>query len=987
MNDWKEIARAPQKYDGLSQPVSSVAFDTNQELLWVGNEHGVVASFHGPELSRYTKFRSHTSRVHQILPVEKGILSLSNESVQFNLRRGPVKWKACGDELQGLQCMSELAQGSPDLLAAGHLEKMLLINQDRGAITDKVPARDPYTIMRRARHICMGAANGYVSILDSRSLKIVHRMKAHSGPLADLDAKENTLLTCGYSPRHSSYILDPLVKVFDLRMLRSLPPLSFPGGPSYVRLHPKISVNTFVASQSGSLQSMDISNPLELKMYQANVPAYVTSFEISPSGDCLALGDGAGGIQLWSPSIQPQFEEFLNPLENADIPTQTPHVEWYEDTPLNMIGMPFYREELLSSWPNHMIFEVKEAVPDLDPKILSTLQVRDGIRFAKWPRDKRRNLAQESRSLLDANRSANIIGAPKFHSEKLKELVFGGSGRVSLDDIPDDTQNGPIADVPKFYRQVAIQYSKFGVEDFDFGFFNKTPFSGLETQIPNSHCNPLLQLLFYAPLIRNHALVHCSSSCLYEDCLLCDLGFLFDMLSKAQGQNCQASNFLRNFGSNPQVFKLQLLDDNTRESQHSYSTLIQATGRFLMERLAYESQRASGPGVSNFSQMAGFTFEDRIACMCGAETHRNGISYTVDLSYPQGEDRFRFCAILQHSLEREMQTKGWCGRCRRYQTLIGRRQLRSLPETLTVSASVFSESHWQQWTQPNWPPLYLGMSSVHGRFLCTESNKEDEANQVGQKSYELTGMIIQVHAKGIDHLVSLIKIPKSERVDGIASPWYLFNDFLVRNISEEEVLTFSSNWKVPSVLIFQPVGIDGQFDKSAWKNHLDTRVLLHDFGNKVEGFRSLSSEEEIKQGTLISLDAEFVALQQEETEIRSNGVKSIISPTRLTLARVSVLRGTGESQDQPFVDDYIITTEPVVDYLTEFSGISAGDLNPTTSRHTVLSQKLAYKKLWLLLNMGCIFVGHGLPKDFRIISELHFLNHSNLEIFTFQRIK
>ena len=30
--------------------------------------------------------------------------------------------------------------------------------------------------------------------------------------------------------------------------------------------------------------------------------------------------------------------------------------------------------------------------------------------------------------------------------------------------------------------------------------------------------------------------------------------------------------------------------------------------------------------------------------------------------------------------------------------------------------------------------------------------------------------------------------------------------------------------------------------------------------------------------------------------------------------------------------------------------------------------KVAYKKLWLLLNLGCVFVGHGLPKDFRTIN-------------------
>ena len=91
-------------------------------------------------------------------------------------------------------------------------------------------------------------------------------------------------------------------------------------------------------------------------------------------------------------------------------------------------------------------------------------------------------------------------------------------------------------------------------------------------------------------------------------------------------------------------------------------------------------------------------------------------------------------------------------------------------------------------------------------------------------------------------------------------------------------------------------------------------------------------------------------------------------PTRLGLARVSVLRGSGEDEGVPFINDYITIREDIVDYLTKWSGVAQGDLDPQFSTHNLVPLKVAYKKLWLLVNLGCIFIGHGLPKDFRTIN-------------------
>jgi len=81
--------------------------------------------------------------------------------------------------------------------------------------------------------------------------------------------------------------------------------------------------------------------------------------------------------------------------------------------------------------------------------------------------------------------------------------------------------------VPRHYQRVEIQYSRLGVEDFDFEYYNRTVFSGLETHIPNSYANPLLQLLYFLPPVRAAVLAHLPTHHDKDSCLACELYFLF----------------------------------------------------------------------------------------------------------------------------------------------------------------------------------------------------------------------------------------------------------------------------------------------------------------------------------------------------------------------------------------------------------------------------------------------------------------------------
>ena len=82
---------------------------------------------------------------------------------------------------------------------------------------------------------------------------------------------------------------------------------------------------------------------------------------------------------------------------------------------------------------------------------------------------------------------------PKFRSQLDREKVFGkqeskkkelGVGFLRDSDCSHFQNQQDIHSlIPKYYMKVDIKYSKFGVEDFDFSFYNKSLFGGLENVI------------------------------------------------------------------------------------------------------------------------------------------------------------------------------------------------------------------------------------------------------------------------------------------------------------------------------------------------------------------------------------------------------------------------------------------------------------------------------------------------------------------------
>jgi PAB-dependent poly(A)-specific ribonuclease subunit 2 len=222
--------------------------------------------------------------------------------------------------------------------------------------------------------------------------------------------------------------------------------------------------------------------------------------------------------------------------------------------------MPYFDTQLLSAWPAALISKTSSYCgPQRIPtQVLASMKYNDKVAYATLPKELRgrRNMAM----------SVTRKSGARFRSDKGVEVGPDHS-------TPDQYD----AEIPRMYRRVEIEYSKFGVEDFDFGFvtspfryyvfsscsyrfYNKTEFSGLETHILNSYTNSLVQLMHYVSPIRQLAKAHISVNCPREHCLFCELGFISRMLEDARGTNCQASNFCKTVGVLAQGSILILID-------------------------------------------------------------------------------------------------------------------------------------------------------------------------------------------------------------------------------------------------------------------------------------------------------------------------------------------------------------------------------------------------------------------------------------------
>ncbi|KAI5961385.1 PAN2 [Candida pseudojiufengensis] len=1068
MDGWSEVARIPlinnnklntnsngiiDEYQSIN--ITSLKFDTTQNLIWCGDSQGYTRSvtigqqnspFHF-QLFPYTKFQTNiqNQKILQILSQKDGILSLSEDQLTFNNRRGLTKqafnaesFTEGGDNFKNLNAMTFNCNSTNDIVL-GNDSSLLKIDLNKPTTLDKLDHQGKITLLNSTpRFLTLANGNGSLELFDPNSNSSLKTFSAHNGLITGLDVRGNYIATCGYSIRPKryhynqtpEYLVDPLVNIFDIRTMRAMAPVPFAAGASSIRFHPKLTNIIIAASQHGQIHFIDIFDQTNVHLYQADLSlnqpqlsssmktAKLNDLNISENGDFFMFNDGYSNLHLWSitnsGSLNKNFVSFPTNIEKPDIINGTvasgenAYIDIDDNiTPLSSVGMPYYKELLLSNWPTDLKFikETAKLPNKIDDELLLKSEQNPG-KFLKYDELKYGPGNLETPYYSIAHTKDTQI--PQFLSERSDD---NNHRKKSLsDDIFETSKDSKI---PNFYSRLQIQYSKFGVKDFDFAYYNKTEnYCGLENHSDNSYINSLLQLYRFQSIFYNKVVQSLNKEWLPNDLntiennpegssILNELAYLFDMMYKAKSKNVKTSNFSQVLNHDKNARHLLNFNELMNLNSQEVRELIISFNHYLLLKLDQDFKKQFDTTFTITEFFYQIETKGNLPS-CDFHTKHGGTMFSLELITPPNNMLNKMSILMNPNHQQQPTNIANIKKnlniltyldyssnqfrtvpCHKHKdnyphTLEFKTSITKLPPVLVINVNLTNEefkiiNNLKQWLVPE----FYAIKTINNGYTY-KLNPPPSTNNSNYKKYELLGYVCEISHQTdtsrieSNNLVSFIKINNS---------WYFFNDYLVIPIDTKEVFNLTYSWKKPVIIIYQEQTSIQKFEyfnfnTQKFKGNSSILYRDHFIGTIKENYKKeyklLTRQEAPEPGTLVAIDAEFVTLKPEQIEISYTGYKKLIKPKELSLARVSVLRGDLNLPStlfgEAFIDDYIAHTSPIYDYLTNFSGIESNDLNLNKSTKNLVTLQTAYRKLWLLLNLGVIFVGHGLYNDFRIIN-------------------
>lgn len=520
-------------YDG----VSNVCFDSLEETVWVGSAGGTVYQQVCPTLEGYGYITAHEGPVISMASLGHGVASLS-------VGQFCVHTSGCGPRVTYLDSVGDLGDFSYQ-----HWNHRAILGRHGGGIFVYDVAKGRRGEEYQSGHgvgglsgplargqLAAASPDGYLTLLDIRQGKMasIADMKVYPHGFQGLDCSDNLVATTGYGGRPERPVLEPVVRVFDVRMgLRILSTLPCSSGPTALKFHPKLNSSLLVCSSNGMFSLMEASGmdgAAQSSYYVDMKGDSVVDCDVSATGDCFIFAGMQGFLSMWSQNkntfcssggIHP---EYPSEYDRSIIP-QMDETCSFSQIPVYVCpdGMQF-----ASAVSEKEVMSVGLPPRVVDSSLLNTGKVSDFVTYIKNPK-------------FDSNKPPGAAAAAisAVRNKRVQHRRTGRETVVAIDErAKRRAKEGGIV-LPKKFRKVFIRHqtgTRF--EEFDFKAYNETQFSGLENGLANCYTNALFQVLYFTRALRDFVVQHTIDSN-EEFSLLGELSFLFRMLGTAGGEICQ----------------------------------------------------------------------------------------------------------------------------------------------------------------------------------------------------------------------------------------------------------------------------------------------------------------------------------------------------------------------------------------------------------------------------------------------------------------
>eukprot|EP01129_Flabellula_baltica_P007186 TRINITY_DN2764_c0_g1_i1.p1 TRINITY_DN2764_c0_g1~~TRINITY_DN2764_c0_g1_i1.p1 ORF type:complete len:1047 (-),score=207.14 TRINITY_DN2764_c0_g1_i1:284-3424(-) len=927
--------------------VDHVVFDPYEELLWTTDNSGRIVSYVMPSLEKYSSWKAFSNYgVKDLLVHDQGVLSIGFSGIRMSNRGGVLKFNYENPSIKNLKCMGWWGDQLTQRIFIGSDTSYIVFNYARRKVEKEISVDSPISCVDRNGGTVFGSKSGEIFRVDQRVFgveKIFGRLG--NGEVLDLSTSGHTLATVSGNQN---------IKLYDLRRIDYRNPIKLEIEASLLKCHPKMNSSMVAVSQNGMFQTVSLDQwngynyPLKVDLARG---AKITSFDLSSNGEMMCFSDSMGSFHLWGYNGSTVNDYSRNTIMPRKTPEERkPFLAYLENSD---------NSPLLSNWTGNHYFSRPIPFTGISNNILSRRQMKNNIGYI---------MCKPGESVGHIyNRP--LVDQTDDYTKERNQKIFRKK-KVATN----------IKRLPKNYRRVHVK-KKLRLDSFYDpavqSKFNKTEYSGLENTLPNSYLNPLIQLLYHIPQLSMNTENHL---CENEHCFCCEIGLLSSNIRAAGGVITDARNFLRCLYYIPSANSYDVFEEN---SQLEHKLMIQQALDLILKQLETEFNESIpvsyNPDVSPqvleynpITELFSSEYKRKIECAYCYQTNETSTQkfyYNLTGKFEQAT----FTRVLEETFSNTTSLKRNCPSCDIYQNFSSQNITESLPNILILNCSQIKTKFWRNVGNDDshfsmkkdsiqsWLPAEFSIRK-NGTRMAVDRYQPKE----GSQRYRLKGVISNINdgRHSENFLISQVNVSQSDTQE-----WILFNDFAVSSVPIEEVLHISHDWKTPVILFYEKAELESIIPTPEKIDLLGNDIFfVKRLNQKIEenmNFRKLDREESLEE-KLVSIDSEFVSLASEEI-IGARGKNVIVRPRMYSAARLSVLRTWGD--ETAFIDDYIRTNENIIeDFLTRYSGLYPGDLDLEKSKHHLTTMKTVNLKLRRLIDLKCIFVGHGLTTDFKILN-------------------